>query len=369
MNRPLLSTSIGAVLGAGLWRSRANRYSRGHDSLAQWLAPPPAHASALAESHALAFDVQTGRRLSRLSGRTAVGVHRRSVADGAVHADVPRPGTSVLRRRADPPGRARRQFTARLSRARRARIARLAVRHVGTLVRDVRRDRARPTQDSRNQLARLLRTGGADEIIHAAFEDRPALFLSSHYGNFELSAFALGLLGIPTWTVARPLDNVFLDRYVTQFRGLTGQRLLPKNGSSGQIDVILETNGILAILGDQHAGPRGCWVDFFGRPASSHKAIAPFALSSDATVVFCYTRRMGEPLQLRMGSGGWFDTRTIPPEMRTVPGIIGWYTRILENTIRQAPEQYWWVHRRWKDNRPRRGSVRTKKPRSWQATS
>ena len=117
------------------------------------------------------------------------------------------------------------------------------------------------------------------------------------------------------------------------------------------------TNGILAILGDQHAGPRGCWVDFFGRPASSHKAIALFALSSDATVVFCYTRRMGGPLQLRMGSGGWFDTRTIPPEMRTVPGIIGWYTRILENTIRQAPEQYWWVHRRWKDNRPRRGSV------------
>ncbi len=194
----------------------------------------------------------------------------------------------------------------------------------------------------------------ADEIIRAAFDDRPTLLICGHYGNFELSAYILGLLGFPTWTIARPLDNPFLDRYVNQFRGATGQRILSKSGSSGQIDAVLESRGILAILGDQHAGPKGCWVDFFGRPASSHKAIALFALSSEANAVFCYTRRVGGPLRLRVGSAGRLDPRTMGAEMRTVPAIIGWYTRLLEHTIRQAPEQYWWVHRRWKDNRPRR---------------
>jgi KDO2-lipid IV(A) lauroyltransferase len=194
----------------------------------------------------------------------------------------------------------------------------------------------------------------ADQIVRAFFDDRPTVVVCGHYGNFELSGHVLGILGFPTFTIARPLDNPYLDRFLNAFRGLSGQYILSKTGSSQQVEAILARGGILALLGDQNAGPKGCWVEFFGRPASSHKAIALFTLASEAPTLFCYTRRTGKPLHQELGLGGMLDPRTMPSEMQSVPGITQWYTRQLEETIRQAPEQYWWLHRRWKDTRPKR---------------
>ncbi len=194
----------------------------------------------------------------------------------------------------------------------------------------------------------------ADKIIRACFNDRPAVLICGHYGNFELSAYVLGLFGFWTYTIARPLDNPFLDRWINEFRSLKGQVVLSKTGSSGQVAAVLADGGTLALLGDQHAGPRGCWVDFFGRPASSHKAIALFTLGSEAPTLFCYTRRTGKPLHLLIAADSWIDPLTMPSDMRTVPAITQWYTDRLEHTIREVPEQYWWVHRRWRDNRPQK---------------
>lgn len=191
----------------------------------------------------------------------------------------------------------------------------------------------------------------ADQIVRAVFDDRPAVLICGHYGNFEVSAYVLGLFGFPTFTIARPLDNPYLDRLLNEFRGLKGQRVLSKTGSAGQVTEVLASGGTLALLGDQNAGPKGCWVEFFGRPASSHKAIALFSLGSEAPAVFCYTRRTGKPLHLLISAGPTLDPRTMSPAMRTVPAITQWYTQHLEHTIRQEPHQYWWVHRRWKDTR------------------
>jgi Kdo2-lipid IVA lauroyltransferase/acyltransferase len=194
----------------------------------------------------------------------------------------------------------------------------------------------------------------ADKIIRTFFLDRPSVVICGHYGNFELSGYALGILGFPTYTIARPLDNPYLDRFLNAFRGLTGQFILNKNGSSGQIEALLAQGGILAMLADQYAGPKGCWVDFFGRPASSHKAIALFSLTSDAPALFCYARRTGRILHHELGTTGILDPLQLPAEMRTVGAITQWYTEQMEYTIRQAPEQYWWLHRRWKDPRPKK---------------
>ncbi len=194
----------------------------------------------------------------------------------------------------------------------------------------------------------------ADRITRAIFDDRPAVLICGHYGNFELSGYVMGILGFPTYTIARKLDNRFLDRWLNDFRGLSGQYIVSKTGSAHQIENILARGGTLALLGDQYAGPKGCWVEFFGRPASSHKAIALFTLGSEAPTVFCYARRTGRPLHLLMGTDSELDPQKMPAEMLTVPAITQWYTRQLEATIRQAPEQYWWVHRRWKDTRPQK---------------
>ncbi len=199
------------------------------------------------------------------------------------------------------------------------------------------------------------------EMIRAFFDDRPTVIVCGHYGNFEFSGYMLGILGFPSFTIARPLDNPFLDRFLNNFRASTGGYILPKNGSAAQIEEVLAGGGMLALLADQYAGPKGCWVDFFGRPASSHKAIALFTLGANATTVFSFTRRGDRPMHHVMGTEGVLDPLEIPSDMRTVTGITQWYTERLEHTIRQAPEQYWWLHRRWRDERPKRASAQRPK--------
>jgi Kdo2-lipid IVA lauroyltransferase/acyltransferase len=190
------------------------------------------------------------------------------------------------------------------------------------------------------------------ELVGALLSDRPVVIVCGHYGNFELSGYLLGLLGFPSYTIARPLDNPYLDRFVNEFRGSTGQFILPKMGSAQRVDALLASGGTLAVLADQSAGPKGCFVNFFGRPASTHKAIALFSLGTDALLIVCYDRRVGKPLEHVIGLEAEFDPLEADGSLRTVPDITRWYTEHLEQVIRRAPEQYWWLHRRWKDVRP-----------------
>jgi KDO2-lipid IV(A) lauroyltransferase len=197
-----------------------------------------------------------------------------------------------------------------------------------------------------------------DDLVRAFFDDRATIIICGHYGNFELSGYAMAVLGFPSFTVARPLDNPYLDRFLNEFRANSGQFILSKTGSAGQIESVLERGGNLALLGDQYAGPKGCWVDFFGRPASSHKAVALLTLGNPAQAVFCFCRRVdNRPLCLVMGTEGTLDPRQAGH--LTVTEVTEWYTQLLEHTIRIAPEQYWWLHRRWRDTRGNKRKKRT----------
>ncbi len=191
-------------------------------------------------------------------------------------------------------------------------------------------------------------------LMRQLISDRPVIVVTGHFGNFELGGYALGILGFPTFTVARNLDNPYLDRYLASFRAATGQHLIPKNGGYDQIEHVLGSGGTMAFLADQYAGEKGCWVDFFGRPASAYKAIALLALEHDAPVAVCYARRLGKPMQFEMVAAAMADPRATGNDVGTVRDLTQWYTSQLEQAIRTAPEQYWWVHRRWKDTRKKR---------------
>ncbi|MCG8585254.1 MAG: lysophospholipid acyltransferase family protein [Pirellulales bacterium] len=198
-----------------------------------------------------------------------------------------------------------------------------------------------------------------DVLIRAMLDDRPVLVLSGHYGNFEVGSYTHGLFDYATYAVARPLDNPYVDRYLNSFRGSNGARILPKQGSAETIATILENGHALAALGDQAAGPKGCWVDFFGRPASAHKAPAVFCLANEAPVLVVGVRRSGsEPLYFDISIHGWADPRDGEPHTQSVAGLTQWYTQQLEEIVREVPEQYWWVHRRWKGKRPQRRAKR-----------
>jgi Kdo2-lipid IVA lauroyltransferase/acyltransferase len=112
------------------------------------------------------------------------------------------------------------------------------------------------------------------------------------------------------------------------------------------------------VLGDQAAGIKGCWVDFFGRPASAHKAVALFSLANNAPLAVGYARRRDKPLHYEMALGAIFDPRVAPAEQRGLVELSQWFTSHLEQFVREAPEQYWWVHRRWKGQPPARAKRR-----------
>lgn len=202
----------------------------------------------------------------------------------------------------------------------------------------------------------------AAPILRAIFDGRPTLFVSAHFGNFELGGYMLGLLGFPTYSVARDLDNPYLHNYLQRFRGATGQHIVPKKGGYDEIVACLEQGRALGLLADQYAGSKGCWVNFFNRPASAHKAIALFALGHNAQVlVSAAVRRGGEPLRYTMHLHAATDVRAGGPEVGGVRELTQWYTSAFEEMIRQAPEQYWWLHRRWKDHRAARKASKAAK--------
>src|SRR5260370_40031055 len=129
---------------------------------------------------------------------------------------------------------------------------------------------------------------------------RPLLIVTGHFGNWEMAGYWLGLLGFTAHAVARPLDNPYLDLYLRRFRERTGQKLLAKHGDFARMQSILNGGGIIATLADQDAGPRGLFVDFFGRPASTHKAIALLALEHRVPLLVVGARKIGEPMRYEL---------------------------------------------------------------------
>lgn len=190
------------------------------------------------------------------------------------------------------------------------------------------------------------------EIARYLLGQRPVVQVSGHFGNFEIGSYVTAMLGYHGHLIARPLDNAYLDRFVTQFRAAYGNTVLSKAGSSAQVEEVLKAGGRIGLLGDQHAGPRGCWVDFFGRPASCHKAVALFTLTGGAPLLVTYAKRVGGPLKFEFGLMGVADPQIPGEELANVKSLTRWYNAMLEKVILDAPEQYWWLHRRWKGTPP-----------------
>jgi Kdo2-lipid IVA lauroyltransferase/acyltransferase len=193
-----------------------------------------------------------------------------------------------------------------------------------------------------------------DQLVRFMLDDRPVLIVAAHLGNFEVGGYVLGILGFPTYTVARTLDNPYLDQFVNRFRGGTGQRIIPKNGGYDQIVEVLASGGTMTFLADQYAGAKGCWVEFFGRPASAHKAIALLTLDNHARMSVSSVRRLDRPMLFELNNYVMIDPHEASSSVSTVRELTQWYTTRLEELIRGAPDQYWWLHRRWKDTRAKK---------------
>lgn len=180
----------------------------------------------------------------------------------------------------------------------------------------------------------------------------PLIYVAGHFGNWEVVAYTMGALGFANTAVARPLDNPYLSRYIYGIREKRGLTILDKKGVTQQAAGILEANGSLSFIADQDAGRKGCFVDFFGRKASTYKSIALLAMRYEAPIVVGYGRRLDEEYHFAIG----IQRIIYPHEWADRTDAMTWitqeYTTALEQVIRSAPEQYLWTHRRWK-HRPR----------------
>jgi KDO2-lipid IV(A) lauroyltransferase len=193
-----------------------------------------------------------------------------------------------------------------------------------------------------------LRLVHGRSLVDLLLSGKPLLIVTGHLGNWELSGYALGLLGFKTYAVARPLDNPYLDRFLRRFRERTGQKILAKHGDFEQMVTVLEQGGVMATLADQDAGARGLFVEYFGRPASTHKAIALLALQYRVPLVVSITTKVGEPFRYQTEPFDAFAPEEYEGRADAVRAITQRFTAALERAVRRAPEQYFWLHRRWK---------------------
>jgi Kdo2-lipid IVA lauroyltransferase/acyltransferase len=194
--------------------------------------------------------------------------------------------------------------------------------------------------------------GDAAGMVSAILGERPAMLVTAHFGNWELAGFATGAFGMKSYAIARVLDNPHLERFFKAFRTRTGQAIIAKNDDFPRLEAALRTGAKVATLADQDAGHRGVFVDFFGRPASAHKAVALMALEFNAKMVV-----LGVP-RLSTGNDGGFeyaiwcedviDPADYAGRPDAVKAITQRYHAALERMIRRHPEQYFWLHRRWK---------------------
>jgi KDO2-lipid IV(A) lauroyltransferase len=190
--------------------------------------------------------------------------------------------------------------------------------------------------------------GLAPVMDHLITGSRPLIVLTGHYGNWELAGYLFGMFGVPTVAVARTLDNPYLERYLRAFRERTGQSLIPKTGGFDQMVEVLQNNRALTFLADQDAGQRGLFVDFFGQPASTHKAIALLAIEHQAPVAVGVARRIGPGFRYEIRCEDVIDPAELSGTADDVRILTQRFTSALERLIRQDPTQYLWLHRRWK---------------------
>ncbi len=111
---------------------------------------------------------------------------------------------------------------------------------------------------------------------------------------------------------------------------------------------LLDGGGIIATLADQDAGARGVFVDFFGRPASTHKAIALLALEHHVPLMVVGCRKIAEPMKYELLMEDCILPEDYEAQPDAVAAITQKFTTALERIVRSAPEQYFWLHRRWK---------------------
>jgi KDO2-lipid IV(A) lauroyltransferase len=196
---------------------------------------------------------------------------------------------------------------------------------------------------NRQNIGNWIRYEGYEHFEQALSRGKGVLFATAHLGNWELSAFAHALLSKPMHVVVRPLDNPLIDALVTRRRMGSGNRLIEKKDFARSILAALAKNEAVGILIDQNASTdNGVFVPFFGVDACSGAGFAKLAVHTGAAVIpgFAVWSETERKFILR-----FYAPVEVTGDVREDTARLH---AILESVIREYPDQWLWIHRRWK---------------------
>ena len=194
--------------------------------------------------------------------------------------------------------------------------------------------------------------GNATDHLHRMMEDRSMLFITGHCGNWELLGYGMSVIGYPMAALARPLDNPLLNRWLLGLRQAHGLRVLTKWGATPEMQKIISTNGHIGFIADQNAGDSGTFVPFFGRLASTYKSIGLLAMRYELPLLVAMAERVKGRFAYRVHVEDVIEPEDWSDHPDPLYYITARYVHGIEQLVRRAPEQYLWMHRRWK-SRPR----------------
>lgn len=198
---------------------------------------------------------------------------------------------------------------------------------------------------------RYFRIYGFENLQAAVKNNKGVLVLTAHIGNWELLIMLAAMIGFPMSAIYRPLDFAPLDRFFVDLRSRYGARMYPKARAMRKILRSLKSNELVGILLDQNTGGQSAvFVDFFGKRAGTNKGLALLARETMAPVMPAFLVREGAGYRVEFGP--MIPLVKTDDKARDIEANTAQYNRVLENFIRQYPEQWFWVHRRWKSRPP-----------------
>jgi KDO2-lipid IV(A) lauroyltransferase len=205
------------------------------------------------------------------------------------------------------------------------------------------------TAENVGELVDLSELAKLDELLT---RKKGLLCVPAHYGNWELCGCAVALKGYPLKSVARPLDNPLLDKLLTDIRERSGNTIIPKWHVLWKLKKLLDRGAIVTITVDQNGGVGGLFVPMFTTPASTITSPAALHLATRAPIVVAMLSR--QPDGVRHVFRVWDVIEHAPTDDHDadVKAIAVRINRAFERAIREYPEQWLWVHKRWKTRPP-----------------
>jgi KDO2-lipid IV(A) lauroyltransferase len=206
---------------------------------------------------------------------------------------------------------------------------------------------------TRENVEQVVVYDGFENYARARERGTGVLFLTAHFGGWELSAFAHSLHGHWMHVVSRAMDNGYLDRLIQQYRTMHGNRSVDKDDFVRGLLAAMKAGEVVGILMDTNmTPPQGIFVDFFGIPACTASGLARIALRTDAAVVPTFTIWDAELGKYRLRFDPAVELVRTGELEADIKANTQKFTSIIEEYVRKYPEQWLWVHRRWKTRPP-----------------